>query len=886
MSGGLTLLQQAEGQKEVGRKGHVGKITQFHKRPSINELVKSASRVIAPLGPISVFAARNPWVGLEEQSFEQVASWLKAVCDVDMYPDASLLLEAKNRGEIDPVSIEKRLQDWLDSETIDLPREKAEAFCRASLQLDELPPSLVTSPGLREAARKLKRETGWILEKPVQTVSFRLEKHKGARGDHELNYHIIKWCKLYLNDSQAAWSLPDRKEGFYRAWRRLVQYDPALHHSQREHLKSCPEEASDALVEALTGLGIPQSNIQDYLEAHLLSLPGWAGMMLWRSQQDKEEHLLLADYLAVRLCMEWALVKPYLPVAEPDSEETVELVPLIAAWVHWGGLSIEEWSQLSSPEQKARMLLAYRFDDLLRRRLWLEAWEQTYEARLKEKILPGRVASNQAESVVAQFVFCMDTRSEPFRRALEGEGSFATYGTAGFFGMPIETLELGSKRGHSSLPVILQPRRRVKEIASEKEYQTYEQRLHTIHSVQHAFQTMKKDLFASLLLPEISGPWLSLQMLGRSLFPQKAGRVLQQMRDAWLRKPSTELSLDHVHAETELPVGFTKEEKVHYVREALKMMGLTNHFAPVVVICGHGSRSTNNPYASSLDCGACGGKSGSFNARVLATLCNLSEVRKALEEDGMIIPDETAFVAAEHITTHNELRWVYVPRLSHAAKEAFARICSALPKVTDRVNEELLPKLPNLVPRLGKTKTEVQRRAEDWSEIRPEWGLARNASLIIGGRKLSRECHLDGRTFLHDYDWHKDRDGALLANIIAGPATVAQWINLQYYASTVAPHYYGSGNKATQTVTAGLGVMQGNASDLLTGLPWQSVMKTDQEFYHSPLRLLVLIEAPDEYVERVLDRNPAFRQKVANGWIRLSTIDPEGRWKSWSKTKG
>ncbi len=111
---------------------------------------------------------------------------------------------------------------------------------------------------------------------------------------------LIKWCKLFLDESQAVWSMPNREEGFYHAWRKLVQYDPALNSTIRKELKNLPEEADHALMEALLALEIPYSEIQDYLEAHLLALPGWAGMMLWRSQQSTEENSLLIEYLAVQ----------------------------------------------------------------------------------------------------------------------------------------------------------------------------------------------------------------------------------------------------------------------------------------------------------------------------------------------------------------------------------------------------------------------------------------------------------------------------------------------------------------------------------------------------------------------------------------------------------
>ena len=178
----------------------------------------------------------------------------------------------------------------------------------------------------------------------------------------ELNYEIIKWCKLFLDESQAVWSMPNREEGFYKAWRKLVHHDRALNHNIRKQLKNVPEDAEHALIEALLALDIPYSEIEEYLEAHLLALPGWAGMMLWRSQQSTRDNSLLTEYLAVRISLEYALIKSHLPLPKQKMEDKVLLEPLIASWVNWGDLSIKAWSTFTPSEIKARLTLAYRFD--------------------------------------------------------------------------------------------------------------------------------------------------------------------------------------------------------------------------------------------------------------------------------------------------------------------------------------------------------------------------------------------------------------------------------------------------------------------------------------------------------------------------------------------
>jgi len=170
---------------------------------------------------------------------------------------------------------------------------------------------------------------------------------------------------------------------------------------------------------------------------------------------------------------------------------------------------------------------------------------------------------------------------------------------------------------------------------------------------------------------------------------------------------------------------------------------------------------------------------------------------------------------------------------------------------------------------------QVHARSRDWAQVRPEWGLAGNAAFIAAPRCRTKTAELQGRVFLHNYDHDADVDDSTLELIMVAPMVVANWINLQYYASTVNNPIFGSGNKVTHNVVGTLGVCQGNSGDLQVGLPFQSV-HDGKKWMHEPLRLHVFIEAPRARIAAVLAKHENVRQLVDNGWLLLFAIEEEG----------
>lgn len=781
--------------------------------------VEVAARVIGPVWPLRSFIAVNPLDGLVELGFDaavaQAQRWLRSRC----LPDLGWLRAAHQAGRI----TEADLRASVLARQPSLGDDEVAAFLSELLEHPADAPA--PSPAPRTAAERCDERLGTQLAATVDAM-------------------VATWCAGFVDEGAAAWPMPGRSDGLYRAWRRLAPHDPGLRRLVGRHalaeLRRLPEHPEDAIVEALDDLGVAPESSRDELRGQLCRLPGWAGYARWREDwaapDDPAPRFSLVDLVAVRLVHERLAVR--------------------AAGGKPGALvrAIHPQPVGQEPDDHAAV--------------WLDAYERHY----RDELLTTMARPTPAPSVrrpAAQLVCCIDARSEGLRRHLEAVGDYETLGFAGFFGMAIRFRPLGATRSTAQCPVLVTPGVSIEERpipGQERPAERHLARREKSAAAGSALHAAKTGTGAAFTLAEVSG-WVN--------GPVAAARTLRPRRRVRAERRSRLRTAPTVHASGD-GLGFALDEQVLYAETALVTMGLTGGFAPLVLLCGHRGRTTNNPHASALDCGACGGNPGGPNARVAAAILNRSEVRAGLRERGIDIPPRTWFLAGEHDTTTDTV--VILDR--HTVRPGLAGAVLALEGDLTRAGRRLAAERVRALPggRARRPAGHAAARANDWAEVRPEWGLARNAAFVVGPRSMTVGLDLGCRTFLHSYDPAVDPDGTALETILTAPMVVAQWISAQYYFSTVDPDVFGAGDKTLHNPVGGVGVLLGGGGDLRAGLPRQSVLDGDNP-YHEPMRLLTVVQAPLERITAVVDRNDVLRHLFDGGWVTLAArAHPAAPW--------
>jgi uncharacterized protein YbcC (UPF0753/DUF2309 family) len=773
---------------------------------SIVTAAKAASRRIAPLWPLKNFVAVNPYLGLADLSQPEAAAMLAKIGGCKLVRPLSFYAQAIASGCITEMDLDAALAEYVPN--------------------SELPGSV--------AAFRTAIASSAEAEFPVlPTIADTAQQLNGKAWPLFVAERITHWASNHFDDGRALWKSPARGNSLHASWRAQALFDmtPDLMGLRqfRTAVRELPATAPETIVACVNVLGLEQEGLVDYFHRLLFTLGGWASYaryLGWDKELDGEFDSGMLDLLAIRLAWEHGLLSSF---------RACNILRI------WKGEMAAASARHSGRQAKSFIHLNL-------------AAHLAYE-RSRQRKLFSRLPAVKSPGIRprVQAVFCIDVRSEIFRRALESVSpEIETLGFAGFFGASISYAPIGQDEVRAQVPVLLKPAFAVREKAADglgTRRLAEEMDLKSASSA--GWKAFQHQAVSSFGFVEAAGTGFALKLL-------KDAMPLNKMFSGTSPGSRTLPSAN----------GIPKEARCAMAENALRGMSLTKGFARLVLLIGHGSSSINNPHASGLDCGACGGHTGEVNARIMAAILNDPDVRTELGERGIEIPPETHFQAALHNTTTDEVALLdadLTPALASRDADWF-RDC--LSKAGIAARSERAARLPGA--------SDPKSRAKDWSQVRPEWGLAGCAAFIAAPRSLTKSANFEGRAFLHSYDWKDDRGFKILELIMTAPMVVASWISLQYFASTIDNQNFGSGNKVLHNVVGTFGVLEGNSGVLRTGLPLQSV-HDGERFVHDPLRLSVVIAAPEDAMNAVIARHNHVRDLLENGWLHLVAMDDNGR---------
>ena len=844
-----------------------------------------AADCVGPTWPLTAYVAANPVAGLERLSYVEALAAASSVWGDRRDIGDAVFRRYYAHGRITDADLDAVIGERPDSADV---RALLLADPDAGAHLHAAASEAVagrTGEGLPRSGAHT-----WHGETAVEA----LDELLGARVTAWVDAQAAVWSAV-VHGPPSAWG--SGHDTLYAAWRAALTTGaadgPLGVQGAGELVAGLPERSDAAVATLLDRLDVPHRQRIGYLSRTLARMPGWAAHQAWRAAHDPRHDI--ADLLAVRLGLEFVLVSAATSASFGRPARWQELVTMLDERHDWdadGAPALHAGPQADAadllawaagavgwderrlaqagPDEVDRLItIARAFPPHVRLEMWQSALERSFRHDLLDTLRPrsAGVASPRPAGPRAQVVTCIDVRSERLRRHLEDAPDIETLGYAGFFGVPFSLVDADGLTT-AQCPVLISPSNSVHGASPSRPVAAS-----AVRSTGRTFRAAQKQPLLPMVLAEATGWLLGAAATVRTVAP----RLAKSLERHGTFRPPEALVLSGADGS----VGFDDSERVYLAEASLRAMGLVEGFAPVVVLLGHAGDTTNNPYAAGYDCGACGGNGGLVNARVAAIILNDPQVRDGLRERGIDIPDSTVVVAGLHDTTRDVVSLLPELPLPEVPGHLLATLADDLDRAARATAAERLRHLPDVPARVAGGKDagrdHAARRAADWAETRPEWGLAGNAALVVGPRELTRGLDLDGRVFLHSYRRESDPDGAALEVILTAPLVVGQWINSGYLFATLDPQRFGAGDKALHNPVGGIGVLRGAHGDLRLGLPFQGISAGSADPsglpVHEPQRLAAVVAADREVVAGIIDRQPSVRRLLTGRWVSLYVFD-------------
>jgi len=644
----------------------------------------------------------------------------------------------------------------------------------------------------------------------------------------------------YLDQGIATWNFPVWDKGLLASIREMerVSFTSFFRNSRSKKLLLGGQATIPHLLSILVG---DEKLYKHYLYDQQFSHQGWSGMV--STVEDQPQTLLDAKKISLQDLIAFELL---LEIDALDSQ-----------------FGVDGWKPLSkviheAPEDLFAEVPITELDEITT--LWQESFEWSYY----DEVLKGLELTNHTDRKPAktfQAMFCIDDRECSLRRYLEKfDPNCETFGTPGFFGVEFFYQPDHGKFYTKLCPAPVTPKYLIKEIGVRRK-----------HEKEAHFTKHTHALFSGWLISQTLGFWSAFKLFLNIFKPSVSPAMASSFRHMEKEAKLTIENKGPKHHENGLQIGYTTEEMTQRVEGLLKSIGLVKDFAPIVYVVGHGSSSVNNPHYAAYDCGACSGRAGSVNSRVVCYMANHPKVREQLRERGIDIPEETQFVGGLHDTTRDEVIFFDEEALSPSNRNFHSNYEQVFIQALDLNAKERSRRFESIDTGLSPIDIHEQIRIRSVSlfEPRPELNHATNALCIVGRRSLTQHLFLDRRAFLNSFDYKVDPEGKYLFNILKAAAPVCGGINLEYFFSRVDNQKLGAGTKLPHNVMGLFGVANGIDGDLRPGLPSQMIE------VHDPVRLMIVVEHFPEVVLQTIQKSPETYEWFINEWVHLVAIHPE-----------